>query len=77
MKTISNNFKKLCLLTILILSSMLKGHSQMIDGGVLDEVTISCKRVVAYQVSVFGLFNYTKYAVICNNGYESYFDYFW
>jgi len=76
MTHILKNFKKIGLLTFLLMISMFKSHSQMIEGGTLEEVTITCKRFVAYKVDLVFI-NYVKYGIICNNGYEAYFDYFW
>jgi hypothetical protein len=55
-------------------------NQETIDCGELSEVIIECRRINAFTANInFGIisFTYTKYKLICNNGYESSWDEFW
>lgn len=79
MKSIS---KKLCLLFFLLISSFVNGQTEetTVEGGELENVTISCKNTRAGIVTInFGFISltYERFTLICDNGYTSNWISFW
>lgn len=70
--------KKLTLLVLLIFSSVV--HGQYAYDTELENVTLKCKITSAGTGTVYFGFltiTYKRYHLICNNGYESYWDELW
>lgn len=75
-----NNSLKTALACCLLFSNSNVFSQVTIDCGELSEVVIECRRINAFTANInFGIisFTYTKYKLICNNGYESSWDEFW
>jgi hypothetical protein len=77
-----NLVKKISLLLLLIIVSVVRGQNgaPTVDGGELENVTITCKNTSAGTATIyFGFisFTYQRFHLICNNGYEAFWTQFW
>jgi hypothetical protein len=79
MKKLLNKYS---LLSLLLISSVVYGQQgvPMVNGGELENVTITCKNTSAGTGTInFGIisFTYQRFHLICDNGYEARWDEFW
>jgi len=68
---------KISLLLLLLIAPVVRGEysDRTIDGGELENVTITCKKTSAGTATIhlgFISFTYQRFDLICNNGYEDY-----
>jgi hypothetical protein len=77
-----NLFMKISLLLLLLIASVVRGQNgdRTVDCGELENVTITCKNTSAGTATIhlgFISFTYQRFHLICDNGYEAYWDQFW
>jgi len=77
-----NLFMKISLLFLLLIATVVRGEysDRTIDGGELENVTITCKKTSAGTATInlgFISFTYQRFHLICDNGYEDYWYQFW
>lgn len=77
-----NLFMKISLLLLLLIAPVVQGQNvdRTVDCGELENVTITCKNTSAGTATIhlgFISFTYQRFHLICDNGYEAYWDQFW